>query len=199
MNRVSILLVLLFANTEVSLGMCVSKTYTPVAWNSNGTSSIVHLLSPGPEGGGSESYLVVDFVQQKSTVFEFSSDFGSGGGISPQRISVEMCKNRVIEANQILSKLGFPIKFNESLSTCVSSRSNLLTTNAQLRGLLKAGRATDIGKKLGITSGKTRPIVATKDGVHFILIKKNSTCSAECIRVTLNKTDQTYKNDGSCI
>src|SRR6185503_10232629 len=105
MNMILRLLPLLPILGSQAFGMCVSTTYTPVAWAKDGTAVVVKEEAQGPEGGGSITYDVINFRKEKPEVYVISSTFSPGDGSEPQTISEDACRAAVTKANQAVSKL----------------------------------------------------------------------------------------------
>src|SRR5581483_746484 len=104
------LLLMAFLWANPASAMCVSTSYEPVAWSPDGQAVLIHEEASGPEGGGSISYLLVDFKKKKSETFAVSSNFSPGDGTEPQTISEDACRQAVTKANAALAKLGFEAK-----------------------------------------------------------------------------------------
>ena len=188
MARMIILLTLLL-NTTLSFGMCVTKEYDLVAWNDKGNAAIIHDLSYGPEGGGSDSYEIVDFENSINTNYTFSSDF-SDGATMRQAISIQECQNAVIKVNAMLTKLDFRLQFNDN---CWFHSVKLLSTNSKSE-VLEKNRIDEISKQIGIKDSSRWPTVAfSKDGVHFIVIESNNSCSSRINKVIYDDNNKLYK------
>ena len=179
-----IALAIFLLNTTRAFGMCVTSQYDPVAWNDDGSAVVLHVSEYGPEGGGSNSYQIIDFKNETDVNYTFSSDFSPGDGSTPQSISIDMCRNRMVEANQTLEKLGFKLQFK---GNCIFRSVTLPITNGRNKTLEK-NKVIEIGKIIGFQdSSIDRLVGSSKDGIHFILIEDNDSCSAKCHKVIFNQ------------
>ena len=64
MNPYLHFLPLLLLTGAPAFGMCISTTYTPLAWTHDGQGVIIREQATGPEGGGSISYVVISFHKE---------------------------------------------------------------------------------------------------------------------------------------
>src|SRR5579872_1641717 len=106
--------------------MCVSTSYDPVAWSKDGHAVLIEEVAHGPEGGGSISYLLVDFHKKKAHVFPISSNFSPGDETKPETISEETCRETTAKGNQLLEELGFQARFKADAKYCHKSRDDIL-------------------------------------------------------------------------
>lgn len=193
LSKVIIIFSFLLINHK-AFSMCGSQTFQPIAWNSSGGAVIIHNMSYGPEGGSGNTYLILDFDKQISNSYTFSGDLSPGDGSTPESISTDNCKASAKKANQTLAKSGFNLRFN----TLCHSRSNMLETKNVNGELLSSDKANKISKKLGISISESNPIVASKDGKRFVVIEEDSSCSAKCYRVIVNKKNHSFEREGEC-
>src|SRR5271170_1231066 len=114
--------ILLFLAGVPAFGICVSTTYRPVAWSADGDAVLIYEEARGPEGGGSVSYIVINFRKTKSETFALSSTFSQGEDYKPETITEDACRATLAKADQRLTELGFEARFESGPKTCKKDR-----------------------------------------------------------------------------
>jgi hypothetical protein len=181
-----------------AFGMCVSTSYEPVAWSKDGQAVLIHETARGPEGGGSSSYLLIDFRKEKSHTFAVSSNFSPGDATEPETISEQACRDALAKGNEHLERLGFEARFKSDPNTCKEHRDDVLSGKERKDYSIELETATVMATKIGIPSRGETPSAFSKNGRNSIVIEGSNTCDARCYRARKGDKPETYKNDGSC-
>ena len=191
MNKIIVVFLISLFSTTFVFGMCTICQYEPIAWNDNGNAVILHDSEYGPEGGGSDSYQIIDFRNNTNISYTYSSNFSPGDGSKPQTISGSACKNSMDEANQVLKKLDFKLQFE---GNCVFN-SVILPFAGTKKNILEKNKVIEIGKMIGISDSGIldRLVGSSRNGIHFVIIEDNRSCQAKYHKVIFDPERTSYK------
>jgi hypothetical protein len=201
--RIALFLIVLLMSHSL-FAMDVRKDFALLAWNPAGSSALLSASLSGPEGGGAESYIIIDFIKQQTQVFTFSNDFSPGDGSSPQQISADSCKKTINEANQALLKFGF----NRTLpDSCDKNRSGIHGLDDQVAPLENT-EAIKVAKGMNLPGANepgierliadSRLYISGRNDIHFIVIENNLSYTAKCTQYIYDADTKHYKKIGAC-
>jgi hypothetical protein len=123
-----LLLAALIAGAPAALAMNVRTERTPLA-HAAGGATLFEVREIGPEGGGSLAYRIEGRAPRDASEFVVSSNFSPGNGTRPQRVSPDMCRERLAALEAELVRRRFAGVSVHPEGCGAKSRSGLVTAS----------------------------------------------------------------------
>ena len=86
--------------------MHITAIVTLIAWSTDGSAALLNAAENGPEGGGSDAY-VIAAAGAPLTSFLLSSTFSPGNGSTPQSVPAKKCRAAASALGKRLAAAGF--------------------------------------------------------------------------------------------
>ncbi|MGE3623159.1 MAG: hypothetical protein AB7H77_04720 [Bdellovibrionales bacterium] len=196
MIRLALLLTLLVL-PGIAKAQCLRDSYEIAAWHSQGTAALVRIFQINAAGNMANAYAIVRFDGKPAETFVFSSDFRQGR-VSGPVVAPEPCDDTAERANQSLENLGFKSRFNV---TCGPNREAEFVPGDDEGRKLSKKKSVEAANQAGLAKSRvaiSRPLAATLDGRHFIVVGNNGSCLAQCGLVIYDADTKLYTKLGNC-
>ncbi len=184
----------LFASGAAS-ALCLTESYAPVAWNYTGTGVLINRKVWGPEGGGSNSFIVLNLRSQRAEEFYLSSNFREGGD-TRERISEAECRRHVAAVNRRLTELNLRTTFKTGPLDCRARREDPVELRDTPSVRLPEAQVKELTSKAEIPSEGLElygPKNAANDFPGFVVISNNKKCDAKYFIMLFNPADKSYR------
>lgn len=162
--RTRVLTALLVVALGGSLHAMGIRTETRVlGWSKDGQTVVLDEGASGPEGGGSNSLVVVTTGVPHVTRFMLSSDFSPGNGSRPERVSVAACTSA---ARQLATRLKGVPGLRVQPARCKGDRGLIVVMDAARQKALGATALPGAG--LSLRAGAVQQLELVKDGKRVV-------------------------------